>query len=263
MFELPDAKRVRRQDLYDSASERHSSPEGDDEEKAEIRAKLNARLSNLLSLGPIEVGNVADDDGADGADEANDQPPDDGEFEFRLFSTSGPSHKVLLATEETHQGPPISERPISYYVRGDLAPEEKERLRFSAVSGSDVMAASKQRAWGLEVPWRVTKIVISAGRRKGEQGGERIAEESQGRKRPGKKRRITLRIKEKAAKEAAAAKAEKLMTKEEHLREKKKRLNREKKLKRRKKEKEAKMALRGEGGDLGAESSGAESDASE
>ncbi|KAK0719762.1 hypothetical protein B0H67DRAFT_486101 [Lasiosphaeris hirsuta] len=259
MFELPDSKRVRRQDLYDSAFERHSSPEGDDEGKAEIRAKLNARLSNLLSLGPIEVGNVGHDAAVDGVDEANDQPQDEGEFEFRLFSTSGPSQKVIIAAEETHQGPPISERPISHYVRGELAPEEKARLQFSAVSGSDVVAESKRRAWGLEVPWRVTRIAISADRRKGKQSGERIAvregapEESQGRKRPGKKRRITLRIKEKAAKETAATKAKQLMTKEEHLREKKKRLNREKKLKRRKKEKEARMALRRDGGDVGAE----------
>ncbi|KAK3378438.1 hypothetical protein B0H63DRAFT_479880, partial [Podospora didyma] len=264
MFELPDAKRVRRQDLYDSASERQSSPEDDDGQEAEVRAKLNARLSALFALNisnahdPMEEAVVAEAEAADGGVDANVEP----EFEFRLFSTSAP--KVVLASDAEmagiHQGPAISRRPLSCHIRGELTPKEQERFQFSAVSGSQVVDGARQRAWGLEVPWRVTKITISTGE-KGKNisikpqppsaaasflGGQESSEVVQGkRKRPGKKRRIALRIKDKAKKEQELEK----MTKEEHLKEKKKRLNRERKLKRRQKEKEKKLVNKGEGGD--------------
>lgn len=177
------------------------------------------------------------------------------EFEFRLFSTSAPTQHINLA-EEVHQGPAMSQRPVEFYVRGPLTEEEKARFRAAAVSGEEVVRGARERAWGLEVPWRVVRIVGTARGKKGrvgevvrEGGAQRDDKgegEAKGRKRPGKKRRIALRIKLKAAKEEEAKK----MSKEEHLKEKKKRLNREKKLKRRQKEKEKKMAA-GQGGGEG------------
>ncbi|KAK3685503.1 hypothetical protein B0T22DRAFT_465835 [Podospora appendiculata] len=279
IFALPDAKRVRREDLYDSDHVRDSSPD-ENEAEAETKARLlNARLSALLSLNldaPILMAADGDDHAAAAAaaaapppDESADQPDEAPEFEFRLFSTSSVSQKVVLAPlEDKHvQAEIVSQRPLSYYLRGDLTPQERERFQYAAVSGRDVMQWAHQRAWGLEVPWRVTKITLSSPR---QTGGDKARKKTAtgppaqdsamagAKKRPGKKRRIALRVKEKAEKEAAATLAMKRMTKEEHLKEKKKRLNREKKLKRRKKEKEKKLgggsAAAADGGDHQSES---------
>ncbi|KAL2023898.1 hypothetical protein VTK56DRAFT_675 [Thermocarpiscus australiensis] len=268
MFELPDAKRVRREDLYDSASDRDSSPEREQDDDAELRAKLNARLSSLLSLDLdiIPDPTAAGPSPPEAEPEGNNPPdgPGEAEFEFRLFSTSDAPQKVILPPHEDEAvvagggGVAISQRPLSYYLRGELTPRERERFQFAAVSGRDVLAGARQRAWGLEVPWRVTKVTVVMGRKgveggfgdgvpvkqkRSEVGGEAVGEKKK-KKRPGKKRRIVLRKREKARREAAAALEMQKISKEEHLREKKKRLNREKKLKRRRKEKEKKLAAK-------------------
>ncbi|KAK0728127.1 hypothetical protein B0T26DRAFT_672712 [Lasiosphaeria miniovina] len=265
MFELPDAKRVRRQDLYDSASDRQPSP-GDDGAEAELRAKLNARLSNLLAM-DLRPPEAAASGVAQAAGDGSGEHQDEDEFEFRLFSTSGAAPKVVLEDDSGARNgrPAIAQRPVSFYIRGELTPEEHERLRFSAVSGKDVLAGAQQRAWGLEVPWRVTKITIGTAQKRPKTGSqpsglsELAGEHSKKKTRPGKKMRIAARIKERAQKEAAAALEKKKMTKEEHLKEKKKRLNREKKLKRRQKEKEKKQAGKGEAGEQ-SESEGDDAD---
>jgi hypothetical protein len=254
--------RVRREDLFDSASERESSlDEENDSAAALLRAKLNAQLSNVLAVN-FEAGPGEDEDVAMGEDGGDEQQPDEGEFEFRLFSTSGPSQKIVLAAEgERHEGPALSQRPISFYVRGELTLEELERFKAAAVSGEDVIAEARKRAWGLEVPWRVTEIAASTGRKQGGAGiqsavapGLAVTDGEPGRrKRPGKTRRIRLRKEENVRKEDEKKK----MTKEEHLKEKKKRLNREKKIKRRQKEKEKKATMKG--GAEGHDGSGAES----
>ncbi|KAK5658502.1 hypothetical protein OQA88_1894 [Cercophora sp. LCS_1] len=244
MFEIPDAKRVRRQDLYDSASDRGSSPDVDSEREAELRAKLNAQLSSLLQL-DVQTDDVLMQD--DDEKTVVQSPPEQEEFEFRLFSTLEPSKIVLVNPEdEKHNGPPISVRPISFYVRGELSPEERERFEHAAVNANQILAEAKKRAWGLEVPWRVTRIIVRGKQQTRSDGKDG---ETKGRKRPGKKRRIAIRIKTKAAREKAEAEEKQKMTKEEHLREKKKRLNRAKQIKRRQKAKEQKMAATmGEGG---------------
>lgn len=254
---------VRRQDLYDSVSERDSTPE---EEDGKIRAELNARLASLLSLDLQAAAGLEgeeEEDEFDGERQVDQwSPPDEAEFEFRLFSTSAPSQRVVLATgnDEEHKGPAISSRPISFYLRGELSAEEKARFQFAAVTGAEVLAEAKKRAWGLEVPWRVTKIVVSTNyKREPKFQAATESLKTQGRKRPGKKKRIALRIKEKARKEALTAVEKQKMTKEEHLREKKKRLNRERKLKRRQKEKEKKLAAKGGGGGDGKAASEASS----
>ncbi|KAK0614109.1 hypothetical protein B0T14DRAFT_570083 [Immersiella caudata] len=248
MFEVPDAKRVRREDLFDSSSERGSSPDEENEiAAARLRTKLNAQLSNLLAVN-VDAGRQGDEDVTMGEDGGDEQPPEE-EFEFRLFSTSGPSQKIVLSTEGKHEGPALSQRPTSFYVRGELTPEELERFKSAAVNGADVIAEARKRAWGLEVPWRVTEIVVSTGRKQhrtsaqaATASGTKATEGEPGkRKRPGKKQRIKLRKEEKSKKEDEKKK----MTKEEHLKEKKKRLNREKKIKRRQKEKEKKAAMKG------------------
>ncbi|KAK3325515.1 hypothetical protein B0H66DRAFT_548541 [Apodospora peruviana] len=270
MFELPDAKRVRREDLFDTDS-RHSSPE--EEEQAEIQARLKARLSQMILLDLDDVVSQKEDgDDSHRPDkmDVDHQPDEQPEFEFRLFSAAPPQKVVLEPQEDAavdelqqrvhdaHAGSMVAPRAVSHYIRGELSAEERTRFQLAAVAGSEVVRRAKQeRAWGLEVPWRVTKITVSSSSssssrtRKGGgddeevEGKERSATENK-KKKLGKKGRIAARTKEKAA----AALQKDLMTKEEHLKEKKKRLNREKKLKRRKKEKEKKLATAGAGGQL-------------
>jgi len=224
--------------------------------------------------------------------------PEEAEFEFRLFSTTAPSAaKIVLAPTDDvpdvvtldgsrvgPDGQPIGidesehvvvKRPDSYYFRGQLTPEQQAQIQLAAVSAAQIAEWSRQRAWGLERPWRVTKLVVSKAQAEKLRGHgpeplvvrrveapatgkedekkeveepvesqtttEAVETKAKKKIRPCKRRRIRLRIKFKEAKKAEEIK----MTKEEHLKEKKRRLNREKKLKRRQKEKEKKMAMAG------------------
>lgn len=266
---------MRREDLFDADSTRHSSP--GEEEQAEIQAKLRAQLSNILTVDfDINDGRAASDkqkEEEEGEEEGvsvtqirdQDQEP---EFEFRLFSTTAPQKIVLAPAESSEKlggfgvggsydensGGIVEPRPLSHYIRGELSDQQKAQFAAAAISAGDILRGARQRAWGLELPWRVSKITVSAtssssskgekgqlGRRGGGGGGGDGRGDVAGKKRKGKlgkKGRIANRIKKKAALELEKQK----MTKEEHLKEKKKRLNRERKLKRKQKEKEKKLA---------------------
>ncbi|KAM7209140.1 Fungal protein of unknown function (DUF2011) domain containing protein [Naviculisporaceae sp. PSN 640] len=264
MFEVPDAKRVRREDLFsDGASTRNSSP--DPEEEAQLQAKLRAQLSNLITV-DFGAASVAEDEEV--VPEAQDQDDlgAEPEFEFRLFSSAAPQKIVLAPAEGTGKiggdsGGFVEPRPLSYYIRGELSSEQRSQFAAAAVTAADILQGARQRAWGLEVPWRVTKITIgpSSSSRSSQKGGEKQVgggggdEAVAGKKKkgkPGKKARIAARTKQKALLELEKQK----MTKEEHLKEKKKRLNHLKKLKRRQKEKEKKAAAAA--GSAGAEAGG-------
>lgn len=251
---------MRRDELYGSDAEGDEVTLGQDD--AATRAKLNERLARMFSL-DVEPGVR---DGGDSDEELPDVPADGEDqdepaFEFRLFSTAGSAPKVVVKDQDEGDGTILSSRPKSFHLKEGFTPEELERFREVAVDYADIVRGAQQRAWGLEVPWRVTNIRLTTGKttsaasQKGSKS-KTATEEPGKRKRAGKKRRIALRVKEKErrqkeeerkAKEEQAAKQR--LTKEEHLREKKKRLNREKKLKRRQKEKEKKGA--GEAGGEG------------
>lgn len=263
---------MRRQDLHDSSSDDDGA---DHDVDSAIRARLNERLSGMFSLdlGTDSLGKnlangepataEADDQGQPDDATAEDAPPAaavEEAFEFRLFST-GETARVVLAPEDDGlngggEGRIASARPVSFYVRGELSPEERERFRNVTVSYEDLVKAAGQRAWGLEVPWKVTCVTAKPGKDTSaavevrvSKGGAEHAEADPGkRKRPGKKRRIALRTKEKARKAKQEELGKKKVEKEEHLKEKKKRLNREKKLKRRQKEREKKQATKSETG---------------
>ncbi|KAK4219262.1 hypothetical protein QBC37DRAFT_368262 [Rhypophila decipiens] len=255
MFELPDAKRIRREDLFDTESTRHSSPEED--EKAEIQAKLRAKLSTILTVDFDDQDQQAaqDETDPDGRPQQEEpEPPAEPEFEFRLFST-GPAQKVILPPAENERPPGeydensggiVEPRPLSYYIRGELSPEQKEQFASAAIDASDILKGARQRAWGLELPWRVVKITVTD--QKGDDNKPAVVvvpgKTTGKKKKLNKKGRIASRTKHKAALELEKAK----MTKEEHLKEKKKRLNREKKLKRRQKEREMRKLAGGGGG---------------
>lgn len=266
-------RRVRRDELYGSSSD-DGDPDEQGAEDAEERAKLNARLSSLLGLDlPAPAPAPAPEQGPDAADAhehegAEDQEGNhDEEFEFRLFSgpagASAPAKVVLDASddEDARKGDGAfvtPARPQSYYLAEEASPEQRQRYSYAAVTAEDIAAGARKRAWGLERPWRVLKISLSSRKPPSSTASsvsgatttsEGDAVDAPKRKRPGKKRRIAVRIKaraEKERREAEKARREaeekQRISKEEHLLEKKKRLNREKKLKRRAKEKEKKLA---------------------
>jgi hypothetical protein len=268
---------VKRSELYDDSSDREKNPD-DAEEDAAARASLNAKLADLLGLdfsvepkaasdarrrhdaiSPMDVDNHVPE-----PTEEENKPHHDEEFEFRLFSTTSAAKVILPDDDESaaagrEAGLVVPSRPLSYYMAGEPSPELRERYRLSAITTEDILKAAQKRSWGLEMPWRVTKITVSAKKLPASTSQYAIGEANfpVKRKRPGKKRRIALRKKGRTQKEKEEAKKRQELEKEEHLREKKKRLNREKKLKRRQKEKEKKLVAN-EGGADGVQEDGVE-----
>jgi hypothetical protein len=125
------------------------------------------------------------------------------------------------------------------------------------VSGEDILKARKKRAWGLEVPWRVTVLLQTSPNSKSKptqisnltpasnsnvRKGEEAAEKKT---KPNKKRRIILRERKKKKDSAEEARRKEREAKEEAEREKKTRRNREKKVKRKLKEKAKKAEAPG------------------
>lgn len=137
--------------------------------------------------------------------------------------------------------------------------ERWRELESVATSGEEVQEAANRRAWGLEVPWRVTVLKVSKKSiqdivyESGEGPGLVLeGDDSTARKKkPGKKKRIILRERKKKSDEIAEKmrieKERKKIEDErkgENEKEKRARKNREKKLKRRAKE----QALKASGG---------------
>lgn len=281
MFEPPDAKRVRREDAFDVYNEADEDISLAVVVDDTTRAKLNERLSSLLSLNI----NLPEDTPMTDAAAEQDKPEEkeEEEFAFRLFSTSTSQAVVLVKKTESDgytepgQEVPFRPRPLSHYIRPALTPSQKAAFDFAAVSAQDVKKQASARAWGLEVPWRVTKITVMSSSRQprtGDQatttttttaeGGEESAKKKT---RPGKKKRIVLRAAEKKRKEEEEKKRLKKekqknlsADKGEALKAKKARLNRERKLKRRQKAREEKAARAAAGGAVSESGSGSGSD---
>jgi hypothetical protein len=276
---------VRREDLEDfSASDDEIL---DSTDTAALRDALNARMAGLLTVGAkgvartpaaapvqkqasrsldavtrlesVEAG--GDDDHAQ--PEVKDDAAEETSFSFRLFATANdaPTPRIILTPErellstsrsEGDAVRPVRRRPLSYYIKPKASGQQLERFQAAAQTAEDIRIAAGQRNWGLEVPWRVTDVVISAGAmqkvlRVSRTGLSEVTEHRDEevkikRRRPGKTGRIRLRTREKTRVEKAAEEEKQKVSKEEHLKEKKKRLNRERKLKRRQKERDKKAS---------------------
>lgn len=266
--------RVRRADLDASDDPAGSDDEGYD---AELQAKLNAQIARSLGLDesyarPRDLATTpshlkrhgldaheSESEPEPEADAEDDEDAGNAEFAFRLFNSTRPSQKVVLEEDLGPQGDGgfAFPRPLSHYMATNLTADQKQQYAFAAVSGDEVLARSKDRAWGLELPWKVTNIAVTRRRRPGESTctAEEVTEKKKGK--PGKKQRISLRKRAKTREETERAEAQKLLEKEEHSKDKKKRMNRLKKLRKRAKNKEMKAATKD--GEAGAEDSGDES----
>ena len=170
---------------------------------------------------------------------------------FRLFS-SGPAQAIELENEDEaigtgNGGFVVYQRPHarSYYFATGAEGPAREKFDVTAMSGEDVLRRRMGRAWGLEVPWRVSIIRVECGRRKELAIGTTQSLEPNstraGRKKPGKKRRIMLR--ERARMKASLQDALEMQTQEIEREEQEKstKRNREKKAKRRIKAKAKKV----------------------
>lgn len=244
--------RIRRSDLYKRSQSASPTPsELDPELEAQLRARLASiygPLSVLTSQAtPNEYKESAEINGEDGASEGQAEQ----EFEFRLFSTApgtsgneggGAAQTILLVNEDQDVGDGafvVRERNRGYYFAEKAHGEKQLGFNIMALSGEEVLSRAKRRAWGLEVPWRVSvlKVVEKKGTR---EAVELVGIDGEGdlkRKRPGKKRRILLRERKKSREKLQEQKKAEKEKKEEAEREKRTRRNREKKVKRKMKEK--------------------------
>ncbi|CAH0024190.1 unnamed protein product [Clonostachys rhizophaga] len=250
MFDFPEAKRVRREELNGS----DCSEDSDVEYDAVLRARFEARLAETIKIGPAETETQPEPGGSrsnHGEDSDAQIEDGNGELEFCLFGGTGavPTKVVLEDDSESDgEGGLVPTRPYSFYFPGRPPRKLQKEYDFSAVSGQDVLERSRQRFWGMEYPWKVTHITAT---RKGGPAAHasKENEDPNKRKRPGKKQRIALRVKAKERAAEAEAASKQAAEKEEQVKDKKKRMNRLKKLRKRAKEKGKKIAARGTGGE--------------
>lgn len=249
---------MRREDLYNSSSDEEAPH--DYQWDSSLQEKLNLQFSDLLDLDLVADANlgarqapqsqvVLDDANQTLADDGATEKPEEEIFTFRLFRDEEPLRKVVLKLRENEKDGEgafvVPSRPTSYFLAEELSSRAKE-FQVAAVSANYLLEDATKRRWGLEKPWRVKTISIKTSKRNGTptRSDSRTTTTETGkqkRKRPGKKRRIILRVREKAKKEQLEAMRQQLVEREQHIKDKKQRLNRQKKLKRRAKEREKKQ----------------------
>ena len=202
-----------------------------DELEPGVEKAMRARLAELVGpLPALSPGPLSDADHENG---------DEQEFEFRMFS--GGAHKIVLREDEgMGDGAFVNLRDPRIFAVPPAVGQRKAEFDHTAMTGEEVMEGSRRRAWGLEVPWRVTvlkvtgsptsqvtNIVVNVAR-----------ENATGKKtKHNKKRRIILRERAKKAEELARCAMLEKQNREEADKEKRSRKNREKKLKKRAKDK--------------------------
>jgi hypothetical protein len=254
--------RVRRSEIQagdSSDSERSSSPDPELERQLQQRlASLYGPVQSTTFSQPAQIKETllkrAKETRTEPVEEPSFEHPH--EFEFRLFSTSSntkstkhDTQRVILDVEDSGTRPAgfvTPKRNPSYYFTVQAQGEEKWRFEYAAMSGEEVLDARKRRAWGLEVPWRVTVIKVPGKIKRNKAPKATDIENVDSKKgKPGKKQRIILRKRAKLILEAEEKRKRELELKSETEKEKRVRKNREKKLKRRIKEKAEKAKKAG------------------
>jgi hypothetical protein len=261
----------------------------------ELTALLHSKLEHVYGPVVTEVHSPSAKQNPETIGHVSPAPkPNDG-FEFRLFAgsrstqavpSSGPdvtAPRIILNGEHdagdlSQQGGfVVPRREGGYYFTGAATRERKEERRrefeIAAVSGEEVRRWLGVRYWGWEVRWRARvlrdgKLVVAEDNSQVDVAipltagldldGHSETGLGSGRKngKPGKKRRIILRMRRKKGEEASKRRREEAEWKnreekerEEAEREKRTRRNREKKVKKKMREREKKR--NDEGNDLG------------
>ncbi|RFU26694.1 hypothetical protein B7463_g9644, partial [Scytalidium lignicola] len=263
---------VRRSELFNTS--RSVSPAGSNSSSnehrgidPEIELQLQRRLASIY--GDIEVDNGPISDATE--NNLNEEGVEEEDvFEFRLFGTSKgetslknepkPVQKIVLNDkEELGDGGFVGQRDIGFYIQEKATGYRRREIEAIAVSGEDVLQVKKKRYFGWEVPWRVTVLRDFSSKSEAVLKRQSVRDLVEGkRKKPGKKRRILLRVRMKKKAEIQEKKRAEMEAKEASLKEKKTRRNREKKVKRKMKEKAKKIAASGDpsGGNAGVEDGG-------
>ena len=183
------------------------------------------------------------------------------ELDFHLFAPSKPSagreegrepQKIRLRSPSVDNSNPgfIREnRDASYYFTNGLSELEEEALRVSALTGEQVIELAKSYRPGSAYSWKVLHIAGSKHARLGHSGAVQMfrkladEEESQRRKRPGKKARLKVRVKQDVLRKQQLAAKAASEAKDAAEKEKRTKRNREKKVKKKLREKAKKAEL--------------------
>ncbi|KAH8427920.1 DUF2011 domain-containing protein [Aspergillus melleus] len=280
MFDLPNAKRVRREDILSRASSTSRSPSPQPES---ANPEAQQRLAELLNLDTFiadqqETTEEATHPGEENKGEGQAGEEEEQEFEFRLFSapaapktqsqaqaTNGSAGdndektpgaqklriRLRSPTPEAGEGRFVNPfRGWGYYfstptlsgVKVDEDPQlevRKKQFADVAVSGDDMLAWARVSWPGCYLPWRVIRLNRQHTKLPKDSNdvtiiaynAESETKTPKSHKKPGKKRRLQLRKRVKAAEQAKETEAEK-----------RNRKNRERKIKRRQKAREIKAA---------------------
>ncbi|KAL8797843.1 MAG: hypothetical protein Q9195_000195 [Heterodermia aff. obscurata] len=236
IFEIPDAKRIRRADLQsDSLSSEHSNLDL----RWEYREYLTRHYTTTSEPATHDIDFKNLESQSRDVEQAESKNAE--EYEFQLFSKpkqptqSLTRNKVLLRSPSPPSASPgfiNVRRPDTYYFTGQLKKELQAQYQEAAISSLQLLQALDPSWPGSELPWRV--IVIKATDAKKAIAALPLVERSNvKKKRCGKKRRIAIRKKTagKAEKERLAKMSQ--ADKEAAEKEKRTRRNREKKVKKR------------------------------
>jgi hypothetical protein len=174
MFDLPEAKRVRREDLYgsDDDGEQQADTTAADAQRAALQAKLAALLGPIVAAPDVEEDTHMGDAPTRPAEE-----PHEEEFEFRLFaapaattatrdgegSEAPQAQKIILSRDDDEDAPLgdgalLRTKPLSYYIAAPATAEQKREFASVAVDAETIVAWSRRRNYGLERPWRVRVV---------------------------------------------------------------------------------------------------------
>lgn len=194
------------------------------------------------------------DDAAGNDEEERDREEEQGEFAFRLFAGED-ARRIVIREEDLGNGAFLRGRDPRVFVVGRAQGQRRAGIESVAVSGEEVLRRKGERAWGLEVPWRVV-VVRDVRRGRGTmttttrdglsgRGEEMVGDEK--RKKAGKRKRIAMRVKRRREEGEREKREREEKEKEEREREKRIRRNKGKKIKRKMKEKEEKAKKSGTG----------------
>ncbi|KUJ11435.1 uncharacterized protein LY89DRAFT_786371 [Mollisia scopiformis] len=281
MFDIPDAKRIRRADLTMHSRSASPSPSPSPELQKALNAHLASLYGPISSSPPSPTQHPQPQHPSSQKQTPSFEPSVEFEFEFCLFSTTTTTttttgatpQKIILETDndeaETNnqaasgssRGGFLRPRPREYYISSGPSDEVRAHYASAALEGEDVLRLAGGRNWGLEVPWRVSVLRSRQSKGMGVGDGARIEggeeEVEKGKKtKAGKKRRILLREKRRKKEVAEEGRRRREEEREVAEREKRTRRNREKKVKRKMKER----AMKGVGGGGGEGEGGSEGD---
>ncbi|KAK8200800.1 hypothetical protein M8818_006116 [Zalaria obscura] len=258
MFDLPEAKRVRRSDLDSPQSSRSSSPDS----AVLDRLRASAQYDFVTVADPVSADKIEQDDG------------EEEELEFRLFAPTTttaqdekPAQVIRLRSPSLEATDPGFLNPLrdhSYYFTDDKDTAKTEEYAIAAVAGEDLLSRSHSHWPGCTYAWKVISIPASQAKTAlttsdvlTPASATFLPDAERKRTRLGKQGRIRKREKAAAAKAKKEEEAKSKEEKERAEREKRAKRNREKKFKKRARDKAKKAA--GGGDAITANEDGADS----